>query len=821
MDLKSFLSLTFMVTVCTLTTLHYVYVTDHTTTTTTITIRGTPITLTRVAKASSILHIQSPTSYGLHAGQGYAHARDRLVQMFLVRLIGQARLSSTLGPGEPQLAAIDAAVEAMGFAAAAAQAEALLDDDTRGLLQAYADGVNAYTAAHSRPLEFLLAGYDPSAPGEAWKPEHTLLTLHLMSVSDLADAQLMMEKLALQGLASPIDPQPIRKLLAPLLDPIDAPTLDALKRVHLYDPPIDSTHMLNTLSALPAKGLGSNNWVVSGDKTASGFPIMAADPHLQTSRLPAIWYEIRLSTPDSQVPSAGRDMVGIGMPGLPGLIMGRNRALAWSFTYGFGDQFVLTLEDVVGNAVRRPDGVWDPLVTRTTTIGTGEHAFPVAFSSSANGLLEFDPRDLASNNLSLPDGLYVARRCSITPAGIAKTIKGALGLNSAASLKEAQDAQAAFAPSFNFLTATLDGHIGYQQSGQLSQGGHFAPRRGWLPSGASPPNEFPRSDLLRVVDPDSGVLATANNNVCLMDPSRDPHSCGINMHMGSDRSDKIVQLLLEAAADHPLTVDDMKAIQQVMDSPSMARLFDSWLRSELQALGASGNAGASWLSTWDCSFTSDSAQATLAYRVLHALLKAQFGPVFGPDAWENLVTETPLYADFGHLFNPHIEQADSDALGVFGGDGQAKAAALTSALASALEPYATDAQVQAIPTWGEDQSFQQLNVFFNGKLPTWLGFDSDPLPLRGSHGVIVQGALTTIKGRKSNWSQSWLCVTDLGTPWMWSLLPGGPSGRRFSTLYNVGVQDWLDYQYKMVDFRPETMYPPQSNADTDSGNNEL
>ncbi|KNC51163.1 peptidase S45 penicillin amidase [Thecamonas trahens ATCC 50062] len=696
-----------------------------------------------------------------------------------------ARGNSVFMGDEPKVMAIDAAIAAMRLPEVAEEAYTVLDEHSKEMLEAYAHGVNAYIADHWRPFELALVGYDP----EPWTPQDTLMTLNLMSVVDLADAQLMMEKFVVQAVAGGAPLAPLHALLGPAVAGLDDELAAEIKELILYDLPVPD--ILSMVAGAPVKGLGSNNWVVDGSVTASGKPIMSSDPHLQTSRLPAVWYEVVVSV------RGGTTWAGIGMPGLPGLIMGRTDALAFSFTYGFADQFELVIEEIVDGKYRAGADKWLPLAVRTATLKQkGGSPVTATYYSTRNGLLEYDP--LAAQPPA--DGKYLARVCSISGAGIAQTIAAALRASEAQTVAEAQALQAQFAPSFNFLTADTAGNIGYQQSGEAFAGGpSFVPRNGWkLASPLATAERMPASELVRVTNPPSGMMATANNDVCAdMPGGAGREQCIVNLHMGPDRASRIMAKLAHEAAKHPLTAADMKALQQDMYSPFMAALLDGWLGTELGKLAAAGNVGAQALLAWDRRYTPDSAAASLSHDILHALLDATYSLVFGHEAWHRVVTETPLYADFAHLFNAALLDVSTDKLGVFSSP-DAKASALAAAAATVLAPVAEQDALATVEAWGDRMAFTQLNIFFDGHM-AFLGLNNGPIQMRGSHGVVVQGALTTIKGRASNWSQSWLMVTDLASSFMETLLPGGPSGRRFSWLYLTGIDDWISYNHKTID----------------------
>jgi len=90
------------------------------------------------------------------------------------------------------------------------------------------------------------------------------------------------------------------------------------------------------------------------------------------------------------------------------------------------------------------------------------------------------------------------------------------------------------------------------------------------------------------------------------------------------------------------------------------------------------------------------------------------------------------------------------------------------------------------------------NIFFDGALPRWLGFDRGPFELPGNRATVVQGGIFSAHGRRTTFTPSWRYVTDLGEDQAATALAGGPSGRRFSRWYATDVQRWLEGGYKTI-----------------------
>ena len=302
---------------------------------------------------------------------GYVVARDRLAQLHIQTLGASGRITEIAGA---RALALDREMRRLGLPRAAERTLATLDDSTRRLLDAYADGVNAYIdamPAGALPVEFRLTGASP----ERWRPLDALLLLERMGwtlaylfpegqraaaasrVGRAAAAALFPEA---QPIVEPIQPNGQR-----------APRVDAL---HLPPPGSPDTGLAPLVSLLPSRSLGagspdeprhfaSNNWAVSPPRTAAGRALLAGDPHLDLT-LPSIWYEAHLVVPGVM------DVYGVTIPGAPGIIIGFNRDIAWTFTNTGADVLDFYQERV--DSVDAPtkyllDGSWRPLERRVET----------------------------------------------------------------------------------------------------------------------------------------------------------------------------------------------------------------------------------------------------------------------------------------------------------------------------------------------------------------------------------------------------------------------------------------------------------------------
>jgi len=694
---------------------------------------------------------------GLACGLGLAHAHDRLVQMVLVRLIGQGRLCECLKDG-PQTIGIDVFMREMGFARAARLEADELSETARELTEAYADGVNHVLAHHRRPLELALVRYKP----EQWTVADTVLTIKLMSYIGLAQSQQDMERFLIQALGAGASLEKIKALCSPHLDGLDNTTVELIRKLRLNRPLVSES--LRFLAAAPNL-MASNNWAVAGSRTATGAAFQCNDPHLECNRLPAIWYEAVMHSADGY-------RLGATMPGVPGLVMGRTRDLSFGFTYGFMDMVDYFIEDCRGGACRREDG-FRPLDVRTEIIlRKGGDPLEITVRENELGVLE-----APSDETDLEDGFYLTRAWSGHRSGAAASIDALARLPQARTVPEAQHVVREVAISANWLLADRDGNIGYQQSGLLPDRRHsglypvpaWDERFHWQGMVAA-------NRLHTMLNPADGLLATANND---LNPPGGP--LVINLPMGSYRVDRIRALLEECRG---CTLDDMARIQNDLYSVQAERYIELFRPLLPETFGGR------MLGGWDCRYDTSSRGATLFETVYHALLNEVFGlGFFGEAVWTYLNSETAIVADYYHLFDNAVFGGDAIWFGEEGRD---------NLIRRVLAEILTEVELASIIPWGQRQRIVMHNIFFDGALPSFLGFDHGPVELPGNRATVVQGGIFNSHDRQTTFTPSWRFLTDLGIDRARTALAGGPSGRRFSRWYTTDVQRWLTGRYKKL-----------------------
>lgn len=303
----------------------------------------------------AVPHIKAANAQDAYFALGFVHAQDRLWQLQMSKRIVSGRLAEILGPSALDT---DRFLRTLGVRRNAEAILAQSSAETRAMLQAYADGVNAYIDGRKGPLppEFLILRTQP----ERWEPADTLAWQTMMAW-DLG-GNWTQETLRMR-LAQVLPVSRINELLAPYPGERPLRTMD-YGNLYRHLAPL-ATAMARVEQQAPAgyvEGMGSNNWVVSGAHTRSGKPLLANDPHLGL-QAPALWYFAQMQAP-------GLDVTGATLPGMPGVVLGHNQRIAWGFTNTAPDVQDLYIERLQPGSTQRyqtPDG-WAEFVTRTETI---------------------------------------------------------------------------------------------------------------------------------------------------------------------------------------------------------------------------------------------------------------------------------------------------------------------------------------------------------------------------------------------------------------------------------------------------------------------
>jgi penicillin amidase len=505
-------------------------------------------------------HVFAQDDEDLMFGVGYVHAQDRLWQMELSRRAGEGRLSEAFGA---RTLDFDRMFRTIGFQRLAQRLEKSLHPESHRLLVAYARGVNSFISNHKGklPVEFDILGITP----EPWTVEDCLIIVRLMAW------ELNMSwwiDLTLGDLANKLGDEKAKEIFPtyPENGPIILPAPPGKKY------PFASTDLrridlaYREFLGIEGTGIGSNSWTIDGTKSITGKPLLANDPHL-TLTAPSRWYEIHVS-------GAGFDVAGVSIPGVPGIVIGRNKHIAWGLTNGMIDDADFYIEKMDSlhpnqyffNGDWHDLQVWqeeipvrgrspDTLTIRETHRGpivSDIHSFPLFEYEMYKTDLEKDfPLSFHWTGFEMSD-----------------EAQAILLINKAKNWEEFEKALRGFTvPGQNFVYADDHGNIGYWLAARVpvrKRQKLATPSRGWT-------NEYdwtgfiPFEKLPHVYNPSDHWIATANNKI--VDDSYPYYLT--NLWEPPSRIIRIRELLGEKG---PLSVEDFESMQKDVVSPHAREL---------------------------------------------------------------------------------------------------------------------------------------------------------------------------------------------------------------------------------------------------------
>lgn len=590
-----------------------------------------------------IPHIYADTMGDLMRAQGYVQAQDRFFEMDMRRHVTAGRLAELVG--EPGVET-DKVIRTMGWRRVAEQELPLLAPETRQALDSFADGVNAWlddkgsTAAMGMEYSVLALSL-PEYSVEDWTPVDSLAWLKAMAWDLRGNYDGELTRAALDGkIATPMIEQLYPKYPtdrhAPILSgqewrpkgarppsfSASSPSSDGpASTPQARSAVADTAAAIDAIPALLGKGrgIGSNSWVVDGERSTTGQPLLANDPHLGVS-MPGIWYQMGLHCRDVG-DACPIDVSGYTFSGVPGVVIGHNQSIAWGFTNLGPDVTDFYLEQVTDGEYLR-DGELEPLETRTETIEVaGGEDVEITVRSTGHGPILSDvvPAAAAAGQDVDVEGRATTSYAvslawtALTPSATGDAI---LGLNAATNFQEFRAAAQDFAvPSQNLVYADTEGNIGYQAPGRIpirkgigNDPPGWSPAPGW-DSDYDWDGYVPFKDMPWVLNPEDGYIVTANQQVT---PSRTPFLT-TEWDMGY-RSQRIADLL---TSEEKVSPEKMARIQldthngladalvpallevEVDDFTRDGQdLLRAWDRSQLAGDGESSAAAAYFNSVW-------------------------------------------------------------------------------------------------------------------------------------------------------------------------------------------------------------------------------
>ncbi len=696
---------------------------------------------------NGVVHICARNDQDLVFAQGLVHAQDRLWQMEFQRRIGAGRLAEVLGP---QALTRDRYLRTWGFHRAARLAYEHLDTEARSLIDAYAAGVNAYLDSDPPlPLEFRLLDLRP----EPWSAADVLVWSKLMAYnlagnrrSELRRYRLLARGLSAERIATLMPLYPGERLPADVQS--DAgPTADALvERQSSALLALDGANRDHLPQA-------SNNWVLHGSRTSTGLPLLANDVHLGM-QLPSTWHLMHLKSP-------GFDVIGATLPGLPLVIIGRNRDIAWGITNlgaDVEDLYLLTERDggyLYRGEVRAFD-IRDELIqvrdAKPVNIRVRESLFGPVIS------------DVVDNPAGAPP--LALRWTGHAPDDT--TFQAFLGINRARDWAQFRAAMEHYvAPGQSFVYADRAGQVGFLASGRIPlrradhSGLYPVPGDGeWDWRGYIPASEMPAR-----LNPPDGLIVTANQRIT---EAGYPHR--ISYEWGADpyRADRIEQLI-QARPTHD------RSSTQTLQQDTVTLLYRE-LRSVLEAIDPRSADAREWLPrllAWDGDASANSKESAVFHAWYRALSTLPAGE-----------TGASYWSGYPRFLIRALTEGDSACEG--GASGCLGFA--SEALDRALQSLGEDP-----PTWGE---------LHRAHLPHAV-LTHSPLKILSDRILDHGGSPYTVNSggyRQEDWimyhGASYRQVIDLAQPEKSSfVIPGGQTGNWLSRGYGDQLPLWRQGRY--------------------------
>lgn len=728
-----------------------------------ITLKGTHQNVEIAFDDRMIPHVFAQNDYDVYFAQGYVTAMHRLWQMDFQTRFAAGRISEVVGKKAIEL---DKYQRRMGmvFGAENSLEGMMADPKSKEMILAYTAGINAYIHSLSRsqlPIEYKILDFKP----EDWTPIKCALLLKQMSAvlamgSDEFYMTNIRNKFGTDVVKDLFPDYPFKE------DPIiPVGTKWDFKPLPVpAEPPVfTDSRTANIKTKQKEEGIGSNNWALSGAKTASGYPILANDPHLDLT-LPSIWYQIQLHAP-------GINAYGVSLPGAPGIIIGFNKDIAWGVTNVAAD--VLDFYQVkfkddarksywYNNAWKNTSNRLEKIVVRgekniTDTVIYTHHG-PVVY--------------LQKTNFSKAGNIPVGNALRWIAHEKSNELKTFYLLNRGKNYNDYRKALTFFtAPAQNFVFASADNDIAITANGKFPL--KWKDQGKFILDGTATSNDWqgwiPASENPSVKNPPRNFVSSANQSST--DPSYpyyinwefSPYERGKRINdrlatMHNATADSIINMQTDNYSIHAQNI--LPAVLAMVDRNKLnatqkeaLRIVSSW-NKHYEAKSLAASVFDLWtkriqFNIWDDEFTI--ADIPMRYpsrdRTVQLILHE-------PNAkWIDNVN-TPVKESLADLVNEAFKYSCDSLERKFGPIGK-------------------------LWEWG---NFKHTNVPHLAKIP---GF--------GSKTLITGGGKMTINALNESNGPSWRMVVELGKmPKGHGVFPGGQSGNPGSVFYDNMIDTWAN-----------------------------
>jgi penicillin amidase len=697
--------------------------------------------------------IQGEKSEDVYYGLGFMHGLDRILQMSITRLMAQGRVSEELSSTDETIA-MDRHFRWIKLPRDLDREEKRLKSETKDILQAYCDGVNAAVNENGVPLEMKLSGYKH----EPWNVTDVLLLARTVAYTGLTQSQGEGEKFIIELLQNDIDDKMILELFPAIKGKIPKGLREHLKALQTWQPLAGPDRSWKYRAA----GFSaSNNWAVRKGMSAGDKPILCNDPHMALM-LPSLWYPVLMKTEKGY-------LSGVTMAGAPLVLAGRNSRLAWGVTYGCADVMDYFIEDIREGKFRR-DKKWERCTVRTEILKPKRKPIQSwSVHETDHGTIEGEVTT---------GGYYLSLAWSGFEKGAtAETMNSFLKLHGSKDVKEGMKICSRLQlAAFNWVLADTRGDIGYQMSGNIPkrEGSGLLPYYGWDKN--SKWKKMIKTDKLPAVhNPRGDLIVTANQDLNRLGKVK-----AMTLPMSSWRANRISELLKKNKKNGPREMASIQTDDLSLQAGAYMKILHPILPESEEA---------DPLLNWDTRYSPGSRGAALFEEFYRELVLIVFGEKnLGRDVMEHVMDKTSVFAMYHGHFDAVLLSSESK---WFRGSRQ--------------EDLFLEALNRVLATKNRPLKSRQRTVLRNPILPgipgRLTGFSAS-IPLYGSRATVPQRQEIHFQGKTTVFGPSMRMIATLDDDRLMVALPGGPSERNFTPWYRSALKGFRRGEFAVLD--PET-----------------
>lgn len=699
--------------------------------------------------------------------QGYVTAKYRLWQMDMLSRASSGRLSEIMGEN---LLETDKLMRRKGMLYGAKKAEESWrqSPETYPLLEAYTRGVNAWISnlpEAKNPLEFKLLNYQP----ENWSVLKMALIKKYMDLT-LCSAETDLES---SNALQVFGPELFQKLY-PEWNPKQAAVIPG-NDWDFPPMPIEKPQMVEEAIGLidhdvfekQPEFIGSNNWAVSGSKTASGNPILCNDPHLRLS-LPSIWFELQIHTPETNV-------YGVSIPGMPGVIIGFNEHTAWGVTnvgQDVTDWYRIAWTDDTRTTYQLDGGLKQAkLITEKYFVKGSEDPVLDTVRWTVWGPIVYEGKDNPRHDLAM--------RWIAHDAPNPNDFQCFLGLDRGKTYEDYRQALRHYEfPGQNFAFASKTGDIAMTVNGRFpmkkDQQGRFV-QDGSLSANAWS-GYIPKEQVPHMKNPDRGFVASANQHST--EPSYPYYfnSRGFDDYRGRYLVDQLGKMQKISAEDMQRLQNSNYSILAEEGLTGLLSLID------LNSLSEREKDVVNKLAVWNFEFDADKVEPAIFENWWSNFYEMTFDEVY---AWRDSI---PILMPDNWRLVDFLETAGEDE--IFDDENTPEIETAKQIAHASLKQTCDEMADQLVDSNFDWASHKSTSIMHLARIPA---FSEMNLDVGGNKQAL--NALSKFHG------PSWRMIVELGEDVKgWGIFPGGQSGNPGSHFYSSGIEKWSKGEYNSLFF---------------------